>query len=197
MDYGNNTYLEIKKAYQRERIMLGVLNALIVLMLFIGFPKTEAPVEKTGFYGFYLLGIYVAVIVIFVLFGITGAVIRSVKWKKMLQSLGCMSDEDAQRMMSHAKPLYQPLYPNYVPRYYIMDDIIINFNSVKAYEISKIINIKKRENRNFKAGCIIDIEISCSPYHDKIAMRIQEERDMIYHNMVSALKKSVSGTVNK
>ena len=177
--------MEIKKAYQRESIMLGVLNALIVLILLSAFPKTEAPVEKTGFY---LLGIYVAVIVIFVLFGITGAVIRSVKWKKMLQSLGCTSDEDAQRMMSHAKPLYQPLSPNYVPRYYITDDIIINFNSVKAYEISKISNIKKRENRNFKNGCIIDIEISCSPYHDKIAMRIQEERDMIYHNMVSALK---------
>ena len=187
MDYGNNTYLEIKKTYQREHIMLGVLNALIVLMLFIGFPKTEVPVEKTVFYGFYLLGIYVAVIVIFVLFGITGAVIRSVKWKKMLQSLGCTSEEDAQRMMPHAKPLYQPLSPYYVPRYYITGDIIINFNSVKAYEINKIRNIKKRENRNFKKGCIIDIEISGSPYNDKIAMRIEEERDMIYQNMVSSL----------
>ena len=65
MDYGNNTYLEIKKAYQRESIMLGVLNALIVLILLSAFPKTAAPVEKTGFY---LMGIYVAVIVMFVFF---------------------------------------------------------------------------------------------------------------------------------
>ena len=164
--------------------MIGVLNVLVVLILFSAFTKTAAPVEKTGFY---LMEIYVAVIVFFILFGITGTVIRIVKWNKMLQSLGCTSEEDAQRMMPHAKPLYQPLSPYYVPRYYITGDIIINFNSVKAYEINKIRNIKKRENRNFKKGCIIDIEISGSPYNDKIAMRIEEERDMIYQNMVSSL----------
>ena len=186
MDYGNNTYLEIKKSYQRDSIMIAVLNAVIGVMFLSTFAKTKTPVDK---YELYFMVMFGGVFVFFILYGVIGVVIRNARWKKMLQTLGCMSDEDAQWMMSHAKPLYSPLSPYIVPRYYIKDDMIINFESVKTYEIRKISLIKKRDNINFKNGCIIDIKINGSPYHDKIAMRNREERDMIYNNMVSIFER--------
>ena len=186
MDYGNNTYLEIKKSYQRDSIMLCVINVAIGLMFLNTLSKMKNPVDKIEYY---FIGLFSAVCALFISYGVIGFLRRNIKWKKMLQTLGCMSDEDAQWMMSHAKPLYSPLSPYIVPRYYIKDDMIINFESVKTYEIRKISLIKKRDNINFKNGCIIDIKINGSPYHDKIAMRNREERDMIYNNMVSIFER--------
>ena len=185
MDHGNNTYLQIKESYRKENIIIGVFNAVIGLYFLNVFRKIGTPVSEAGLR---LRFIFLAVCVLFISSGVIGVLIRNSKWNKMLQTLGCMSDEEAQWKMAHARPLYRPVSPYIVPRYYILDDRIVNFATFKTYEIRKIVSINKRENINFKNGRIIDITISDSPYRDKIAMRIREERDMIYDSMASAVK---------
>lgn len=189
MDPWENSYIKIKKLYQRETIMLCVLNILIGVVFLSAFRKAEPPADKAELYLMCVMG---AIVALLVLYGVIGAIIRTVRWNKMLESLGCRSDEDAEWMLSHAKPLDQPSSHYFVPHYYIMEDRLINFTTAKTYEIRKICRIQKKaysRSKSFKKNYGMDIKLSCSPYRDRIILAEMEERDMIYNRIVSVFER--------
>ncbi len=184
-------YIKIKQLYQRETMMIAGLNIFIGLSFFATFARTAAPADEAELH---LMQILSAAAVLLILYGIISAVLRTGRWNKMLRSLGCMSDEDAQWMLSHAEPMDKGNHSalRIVPRIYIKEDRIINFTNAKTYEIRKISRMKKRaynRPKSIKMNYGMEVMLSCSPYHDRVILTSMEERDAAYEKIASVYER--------
>ncbi|MBQ5310536.1 MAG: hypothetical protein ILP19_00625 [Oscillospiraceae bacterium] len=181
-------FADVKKKIRTKAVIMAVLMLIMAAMsLFFGIMRTGATgVGRKGM-------IFTLVMVsVFLIIGLVNTLSFALGYKKMMSCLGDPTDDEMDVMLSEA----EPVDTRDVPLIYVAGERILNFDTLRAYDMHNIRRIAKNwytrtdnDNGTSSSSYTVDIKLDGSQRKDTMSFSWSSDCDHAYQVVTEACRR--------